>query len=99
MTSNSTTMPEASVVLPVFNGAGTIVRAVRSILEQTLRDIKLIVVNDGSTDETVRDSHGCAVNPMTPIDRDWPRQLPSDDEAESDSEVAFRAVGVSHSGT
>ena len=32
-------LPEASVVLPVFNGAGTIVGALRSILEWTLRDI------------------------------------------------------------
>ena len=46
-------MPEVSVVLPVFNGARTICRAARSILDQTLREIELIVVDDGSTDETV----------------------------------------------
>ncbi len=46
-------MPEVSVVLPVFNGAGTIARAISSILEQTLREIELTVVDDGSTDETV----------------------------------------------
>ena len=47
-------MPEVSVILPVFNAARTISAAVRSILDQTLRDIELIVVDDGSADETVR---------------------------------------------
>ena len=46
-------MLEVSVVLPVFNGAATIARAVRSILDQTLREIELIVFDDGSTDDTV----------------------------------------------
>jgi len=46
-------MPEVSVVLPVFNSARTIARAVRSILEQSFREIELIVLDDGSTDETV----------------------------------------------
>ena len=45
-------MPEVSIVLPVFNSASTLARAVASILDQTLRNIELIVVDDGSTDET-----------------------------------------------
>lgn len=46
-------MPEVSVILPVFNAACTVARAVQSILEQTLSDLELIVVDDGSDDETV----------------------------------------------
>lgn len=45
-------MPEVSVVLPVFNSAATIVRAVESILDQSIKDLELIVVDDGSTDAT-----------------------------------------------
>lgn len=45
-------MNDVSVVLPVFNGAGTIARAIGSILDQTLRQFELIVVDDGSTDGT-----------------------------------------------
>ena len=45
-------MLNVSVVLPVFNGARTIARAVGSILDQTLRELELIDVDDGSTDDT-----------------------------------------------
>ena len=41
-----------SVILPVFNAQATILRAVQSILNQTLREIELIVVDDGSTDDS-----------------------------------------------
>jgi glycosyltransferase involved in cell wall biosynthesis len=44
--------PKVSVVIPVYNGARTLARAVDSILGQSLRDIELIVVDDGSTDAT-----------------------------------------------
>lgn len=45
-------MPKVTVVLPVFNAADTIVRAVNSILQQSLSDLELLVVDDGSTDST-----------------------------------------------
>lgn len=45
-------MPEISVILPVYNGAHVIERAIRSLLNQSWTDFELIVVNDGSDDRT-----------------------------------------------
>jgi glycosyltransferase involved in cell wall biosynthesis len=45
-------VPRVSIVLPTFNRADTIVRAIRSVQAQTLQDWELIVVDDGSSDAT-----------------------------------------------
>jgi|GEM_PF-2682075 len=45
--------PLISVVLPVFNGAQTIAATVKSVLDQEFEDYELLIINDGSTDETL----------------------------------------------
>lgn len=41
-----------TVIIPVFNAAETLDRAVGSVLRQTMRDIEVIIVDDASTDST-----------------------------------------------
>jgi glycosyltransferase involved in cell wall biosynthesis len=47
-----TKTPLVSVIVPTYNRAHTLGRTLRSILDQTFRDYEVIVVDDGSTDET-----------------------------------------------
>lgn len=46
-------MPSVSVVLPTYNRAALVVDAIDSVLRQTHSDLELIVVVDGSEDDTV----------------------------------------------
>ncbi len=45
-------MSEVTVVIPAYNAASTVAEAVDSALSQTVADVDVIVVDDGSTDST-----------------------------------------------
>ena len=45
-------MTEVSVIIPTYNRANKVLRAVSSVLSQTFKDFELIVVDDGSSDQT-----------------------------------------------
>jgi glycosyltransferase involved in cell wall biosynthesis len=45
-------MPEVSVIIPTYNRSQKVVRAIESVLGQSFRDFEVIVVDDGSTDDT-----------------------------------------------
>jgi glycosyltransferase involved in cell wall biosynthesis len=47
-----TPQPTVSVILPTFNRSRTLATAIASVLNQTYRDFELIVVDDGSVDES-----------------------------------------------
>lgn len=44
--------PMVSVVIPTYNRADTVARAIRSVLTQTFEDWELVVVDDDSADDT-----------------------------------------------
>jgi glycosyltransferase involved in cell wall biosynthesis len=44
--------PKVSVVIPTYNRAATVSRAIESVLAQTVTDLEVIVVDDGSSDDT-----------------------------------------------
>lgn len=47
-------MPEVTVLMPVRNGAKYIREAIDSVLNQTFIDFELLIIDDGSIDDTVR---------------------------------------------
>jgi len=49
----NTTTPIISIILPVFNKEKLLARAIESVIQQTISDWELIIVNDGSGDSSI----------------------------------------------
>src|ERR1035437_2275391 len=47
-------MATVDVVIPIYNGARSIAAAIRSVQTQSLADVRILLVDDGSTDNTRR---------------------------------------------
>ena len=45
-------MPKVSVIIPVYNVENYIEKCLNSVLNQTLKEIEIIIVNDGSKDSS-----------------------------------------------
>lgn len=45
-------MPKVSVILPIYNVAPYLDEAFQSLINQTMKDIEIIAINDGSTDNS-----------------------------------------------
>lgn len=46
-------MPKVSVIVPVYNAEKYLSKCINSIANQTMKDIEIIMVNDGSTDSSL----------------------------------------------
>lgn len=47
--------PFFSIIIPTFNRAAVICRAIDSVLKQSFTDFELIIIDDGSTDQTLKE--------------------------------------------
>ena len=52
MTANEKEMPKISIIVPVYNAAGTLDRCMRGLLTQTWRNLEILLMDDGSDDES-----------------------------------------------
>ena len=72
--------PLVSVVMPVFNGSSTIRLALSSLVYQEYKNWECIIVNDGSTDDTINiiESFGDPRIKLTNLDKNRGRGFARD---------------------
>ena len=54
--------PKVSIIIPVYNGAEYVSKAIKSVMAQIYSNIELIIINDGSKDDSnslhIANKHG-----------------------------------------
>lgn len=45
--------PSVTILIPCYNGAPYLERALNSCLKQTYQNLKILIINDGSTDQSL----------------------------------------------
>ena len=50
-------MAKVSIIVPIFNARDYLGRCVESLLKQTMKSLEIILVNDGSTDDSLQICH------------------------------------------
>lgn len=83
--------PVVSVVIPAYNAAWCVRKAIDSVLAQTFRSFELIVVDDGSTDSTpnVLASYGNAISVVRQPNRGMGRARNAGIQAATGEFIAF----------
>ena len=64
-----------SIVIPAYNARHTIVQCLESIFAQTYQDFEIIVVDDGSTDNTAKAVLDCARKIYSSSEAQWNREV------------------------
>jgi glycosyltransferase involved in cell wall biosynthesis len=84
-------MPKVSVVIPTYNCAHYLEQAIESVMNQTYHDLEIIVLDDGSTDDTAQavQKYGANINYIRQENRGLPSARNSAIKASSGEFIAL----------
>jgi glycosyltransferase involved in cell wall biosynthesis len=85
-------MPEATIIMTVYNGEAYIAEAIGGVLAQTCPDWELIVINDGSTDRSGEIARGYGDPRIRVVDRPNQGQPASRNYAASIAQAPYLAI-------